>query len=105
MKSPVTDFELSNRDKKEWLKQNYFGTQKLQRDWAGKCAIFQMACNSKSVQFLTMQLIRVCTSAQKGPLLPSVPFENSKKKRNSQNVVLVFVPKTFSTLDHSQSII
>ena len=49
---------------KKCLRQNYFGTQKLQRDWAGKCAIFQMACNSKSVQFLTMQLIRVCTSAQ-----------------------------------------
>ena len=45
-----------------------------------------------------------CALLHKGPLLPSVPFENSKKKRNSQNVVLVFVPKTFSTLDHYQSI-
>ena len=47
-----------------------------------------------------------CALLHKGPLLPSVPFENCKKekKRNSQNVVLVFVPKTFSTLDHYQSI-
>ena len=99
-----TIFGLCNGKKNAWDKI-ILGLKNLQRDWAGKCAIFQMACNSKSVQFLTMQLIRVCTSAQKGPLLPSVPFENSKKKRNSQNVVLVFVPKTFSTLDHSQSII